>query len=148
MAKAIVTMSIDQDTHQQAKKLIDNMSHTVEEFLNNLIMQQQQDTGEIDLELEQMEIKKLEKEISEKSAEYKSRVLAIERAKEALELKRKELLQKEKEDIESQKKCSHCGSVHDENYKWKVFGEYRICTACFHTANGEQVKKWMKSSKQ
>jgi post-segregation antitoxin (ccd killing protein)/ribosomal protein L32 len=126
----VATMvTIDPELKKQAKKMAINISGALNEYLEILVNRQNQDLEGINIELERRNQEKYTQEMTNLQVKLNSTMANIEMWEAAKAKKEEERLQKEKETLESLKKCSICGK--EIIGKPIHLGDDRLCKGCF-----------------
>jgi len=145
MPKQITTITIDGDLLKKAKAMQINISGSLQEYLEKIIMQNENDLDGVNLELLNIEIVRLQNELNKVQTTLSSKMKLRETIHQKQEERNMQKLEEERQKIEEAKKCFNCGVV-NENLKMHNFPVGLICNGCYQGSNGQQIKKWMQSS--
>lgn len=142
MAKGNVTLTVDVEIVEQAKALRINMSETISDALRSKIGMMKGDLNNINEELLNLEITRLQNQLAKDSVVLKSKLEQKERINQMrIELEQKRVIE-EKELIENMKKCIQCSNIIPEIAKKHKFSKGYVCNACFLSAVKEQMVGW------
>ena len=142
--KMITSVSLDVEVLERCKQMNINVSKECNAFLSSFLAKKELDVTHIDFELEKVKYESISKKIGDLQVEMMMSKDKLEKLKQLQEEDKKQALQKEKEEIEKTEKCHNCGHTFGSDYKWTMFGEIRICKACYMTAPKDKKKEWMK----
>lgn len=141
--KSKVTINVDSFIYEEAKLYRVNISRTTEDALRSYISVMKGDLSTADEALIKRRLETAERKLAKLQGEvsgYRENLAKISQIKEKKEEKR---LVNEKDKIESAKRCINCGTIHEGDYKWKVFPAGIVCNSCYLSSDNSSVSKWM-----
>ena len=135
--------AFEPDLYEQYVKVVGkgNVTKSFANFMENTINIAKQDAGKINLSLLQLEIDKIHKQISKLSSELNKKMALKDQLVLEIEEKKQKELQKEKETIENQQKCSHCNFPILKG-KTFTFPIGIICQSCYSNNMADNIDKW------
>lgn len=142
MAKAQKMITVDDTNWQRFKQAVGNASGHIDNYIQNYLASSGEHPDKVNLEILNVELKALEKEIVEKQAEYNGKLQLKEQHILSEEQKHLQRLKDEQTRLEKQAQCQNCGNTIPQTMKFHILPVGKICNSCFMTANGEDLKRW------
>ena len=140
MTKKTISITLDEENADWARQNLNNISSTINEFLENCIARYDGDIEGIDYKLEKMKEKKLQAKLLKLQSEIQVTQERIQLWEEKKAEKEQKRLENEKKTIEKAETCQNCGTKITP--KWHKFAVGQICNTCLLGANAEDVRKW------
>lgn len=141
--KTHTTLTVDAEVIEKARAIGINISGEFNDFLINRFNQKTENIEGINIQIERKTLEKAQKEANKLAIIIRNCQENIQRWEEMKEKKDQEVLQKEKDRIEANKKCQNCGSIL-EGKKSFMFGNGAVCNSCYMAASSSDVEKWNK----
>ena len=143
--KVKLTTNIEYDLKVEADRYNVNYAELLDDSLRNKIAILKNDVTSINLRLAKKEMIKQQEEVSK----HQAKIMEIKQAIEYTERKIKEDEEKklltEKEKIEKQKTCCHCGNVKDSEKMHRTATiDKLLCNSCFMTLDSKEIDKYMR----
>lgn len=123
-----------------------NVRKKLEEYMRGFNAQYSDDLDGINLELLEVQIVKLQNRKARIEVELQAKMAIVEEAKEKVEAKAEKELAKEKERLETLKKCIGCSRPIAEGEKKSEFPGGFVCHGCQLGMTGKQYKEWSKKN--
>lgn len=140
--KVKLTTNIDYQLKQEADRHNLSYADVLDQAIRTRLAIKKGDINSIDRRQLEMDIEKEEEILDTHSAKLIKLRDQLKLVDEKDKETEKETLEKKKTEIMEQKTCFECGAIHDLKYNWKMFGERRICSACYFTAGAAEFKRW------
>ena len=143
MGMVNTTLRLETETLETAKSMGINVSETCREALRSKIGIVSSNVDDINLELLQIEITRLQNQISKDTVVLSSKLEQMEVVKAKIRKKEVEMLENEKKRIEDTKKCDICGFAKADAVKMHKFPVGQVCNTCF--LEKRDAGKWFKA---
>lgn len=145
MTKKTISLTIDIDCYEWARKNLRNISGDINDYLERCKAIHEEDVDGVSIQILQIDKAKAEKKVLLWSSKLKALQTKIKQYQEIQEKKEKERLQREKKIIEDSEKCIGCSTK--VTPKWHTFDKGKVCNSCFMNARAKQFSEWTNGGK-
>lgn len=149
MRKVQAGISIDLQVWEEVKKIYaGKVSGKVEDYLRRLINYHKSDINGLEIQEMETELQKETMKFNEIVTNIQDLKDRIDLAKQSVEKKEAERIEKEKEEAMKMVTCTHCKVPKHQERMHKTSDDDNLCNGCYMTLDADTLRKYFNTRKE